>query len=311
MAASSPDVRAQYERFPYPPIPWFALPQGRDLESLRAPSTARTILVAGCGTFELVAIARANPDAKLIVGIDLSRASLRRLRLRLGMERWRSLTRARRLPPVRLICGDLMQTPFSMRFDAIYASNVLHHLHDPAAGFATLTRLLPLGGWLRLVTYPKASREAMRRTRQYLESQGLSPVTPRLVSAAIQAVLKLPAGDPIRECFLSHPERHTQTGVVDAFFHACENPLSPRQWGEAASRTGMVLVREDTREDCRSKSSSPWQALQEMDDRLELVSNPVLWLQKGQPYPYVSFLGDAAAGAGVDSAAAGFAEDRL
>ena len=77
-------VRSQYESYPYPPIPLVALPRRDQGAALRMPggSEGARILVAGAGTFEAIVVARANAGAREIVAVDLSSASIRRLRAR-------------------------------------------------------------------------------------------------------------------------------------------------------------------------------------------------------------------------------------
>src|SRR5688500_18082183 len=101
-------VQKQYERFPYPPVPAFALPQAGQGEklaygfgaalanrtlnlSLPVDSAGRKILVAGCGTLETLVIAQNHPNASEIVAVDISERSLHILKKRLALakvSRW-------------------------------------------------------------------------------------------------------------------------------------------------------------------------------------------------------------------------------
>lgn len=303
-------VQDQYEAFPYPPVPALALPlpsQGRRLayETGRSLAEARglpalapdkdglRLLVVGCGTLEAVVIAEAHPRAREIVAVDLSARSLAILRRRLTLARlvrwlpWRW----RRLPPVRTVQADFRTGLFAEApFDYILATNVLHHTEDPAASLAQLSALLKPKGLLRLVTYPKASRIWMRRTGAYLQEAGLGPHTPRLIHAARVAIRRLPADDPRRQTFETSPEAETTAGLVDAFLHAIERPLSPLAWRDAAGAAGLTLVGEGQDPECCSSHLDallpeaarldPWAKLQLLDDALLLWDNPVLWLVK-------------------------------
>jgi len=177
-------VREQYERFPYPPIPWLALPSkgegrglayayGRELvqaspfaQALAANDRPR-ILVAGCGTFEPVVAAMANPDAAEIVAVDLSATSLERLEKRLRfasvVSRWSSSRRRALNPPLRLVRADLFDWEDG-QFDFIIASNVLHHVQEPDLLLRRLAGWLGPGGLLRMVTYAQHSRLWLRNT---------------------------------------------------------------------------------------------------------------------------------------------------
>lgn len=301
-------VREQYERFPYPPVPRFALPrpgQGEVLSYERGTELTLgkskehrgiRILVAGCGTLEAAVIAQTHPDADEIVAVDLSAKSifLLKQRLFLGLFRARLTSPFRRFPTVLAVCTDLHEWEPVNQFDYIIASNVLHHVPDPAALLKRLSSWLKPQGILRMVTYPKGSRFWMRQTAQWLRARGLDAGDPRLVAKARTAIRTLPESDPIRSCFESQPETKARAGIVDAFFNVCENPLSPIEWKSATTRAGLVLAAEDQTASSRSSfldelfpsraslgNLDRWEKLQILDDLWELCANPILWLRKG------------------------------
>lgn len=295
------EVREQYERFPYPPVASLALPRRGQEERLSYDRATRLlgnprahpgiqVLVAGAGTLETLLVARANPGAARITAVELSERSLGVLRRRMAWDRWstRLLFRTSARAPVETVTADLHEWRPSAPLDLIFASNVLHHVEDPAALLARLASWLKPGGLLRLQTYPRQSRIWMRETSRYLRGQGLGPETPRLARAAARAIAKLAPEDPRRSCFESQPERRHPAGLVDAFFHACERPLAPLQWQAACARAGLELFHEDQTETSRSaflaellpatRGLGPWKQLQILDDLLELCANPTLWL---------------------------------
>ena len=130
-------------------------------------------------------------------------------------------------------------------FDLIVASNVLHHHNGPAMLLKRLATWLRPGGLLRVVTYPKASRFWLRATARWLRLKGLGPETEQLVASAHRCVAELPAEHPIRLSFESNYESRSAVGIADAYFHPCENPLSPVGWRAAAEAAGLVLAAED------------------------------------------------------------------
>ncbi len=306
-------IRRQYENFPYPPIPFFALPQRNQGESLKfelgyplaqnkrasekvASHQGIRILVAGAGTFEALIIAQAHPYAGEIVAVDLSEASLTTLKRRLQLARIAKFPF--KLPPVRLIRADLIEWLTSLgsneKFDYILASNVLHHTQDPGQLMMALANRLKLDGLMRVVTYPKASRIWMRETSKWLRLGGLNPHHARpnqqLVRQAQQRIQKLPPHHFIRSCFDSQPEKTTATGIIDAFLNACENPYSPLEWRAASQNAGLTWIGETQTESSRSsfldeiapelQSYDPWIKLQILDDLLEICANPILWFKK-------------------------------
>jgi SAM-dependent methyltransferase len=236
-------------------------------------------------------VAQANPKAQEIVAVDLSERSLSQLRLRYSLAKL-SLVRSR-IPRVRTVVADLNRWQPETSFDYILASNVLHHVEDPAALLVRLSSWLRPGGALRVVTYPKRSRLWMRETSAWLKKnipnwEALDGKS--LLRACHQAFDELPTPDPIRACFESQPETAQPEGLADAFFHPCENPLSPLEWEAASHRAGLELFAEDQTLTSRSSflvellpataALSPWERLQILDDSLELCANPVLWFRK-------------------------------
>ena len=103
----------------------------------------KIILDAGCGMGRYLRIA-GQSSAKLIVGVDLSRAVVAA----------RELTRE--LPNVSVIRGDLLRLPFAPgTFDQIYSLGVIDHTPDPRAAFLSLARLLKPGGRIAIWVYPR------------------------------------------------------------------------------------------------------------------------------------------------------------
>ncbi|MEK6579650.1 MAG: class I SAM-dependent methyltransferase [Bdellovibrionota bacterium] len=296
---SSFEVKSQYEAFPYPPVPTFALPrrgQGRHLRFEKGTASTLMgrrshqgirILVAGAGTLEALIVSEAHPLASEVVAVDLSQASLDQLKLRKSFLKfipWKS-----KGAPILEVCADLLSWEDGL-FDYILASNVLHHCEDPSALLQRLSSWLKPNGILRVVTYPKASRIWMRETSRYLKSQGLHPNTYLLASKAKESIRALSKNHPIRSCFESQVETKTTTGLVDAFFHSCENPLSPLEWKVASTQAGLGLIAEDQTATSRSSfvdeilgkplNLDCWEKLEILDLTLELCANPILWFEK-------------------------------
>lgn len=310
--ATISSVKQQYERFPYPPVSALALPrrdQGEGLSYERAVGLAREagkkplqrqthqgirILVAGAGTLEALVVAQQHPKAREVVALDLSHKSLARLRKRVRWARTRNAIYlaplwGKRLPHIRYEQGDINQFD-EQGFDYILASNMLHHTDDAAATLKHLSGLLCEGGVMRVVTYPAMSRYWIRQTAAWLKWHGLTQQAPDLKQRAKQLIDNLPVDHPIRSCFIAHSETTTVTGIVDAFFHACEKPLSPLEWQDASEEAGLELLGETQSEMSRGtfldelmpecKKLTPWQKLQILDDTLELSSSPIWWFRK-------------------------------
>jgi SAM-dependent methyltransferase len=300
-------VKEQYERFPYPPVSALALPRRDQGQGLRyecavelagaaglaaiepAHHQGLRILVAGAGTLEPLVVAQQHRQAREIVAVDLSRRSLDRLRRRTLFGRVRAVLNLHWLPPIKRVEADIREWNDG-DFDYIIASNVLHHTDDPAETLHHLAAMLKPGGVLRIVTYPRQSRFWINRTSEWLRWHGLSAATPRLRQRVRKVIKLLPADHPIRSCFNAHSETATTAGLVDAFFHSCDNPLSPLQWQQATESAGLEWLGETQAELAQGKlllalapesaALTAWQRLQIMDDLLELNTSPILWFCK-------------------------------
>ncbi len=177
----------------------------------REPPPAPRVLVAGCGTTEAPAMARANPLAR-VIGIDVSQPSLdhaQRLADDLGLS---NLT-LHRLPIEQ--ADALGET-----FDAVSCGGVLHHLADPAAGLAALGRVLAPDGVISAAVYGAHARHGLHLLQQAFAAAGLGP-TPEDVVQVRATLPALPAHHPARGWMAAtgEPGPH-DAHVVDAFLHA-------------------------------------------------------------------------------------------
>jgi SAM-dependent methyltransferase len=110
----------------------------------------KVVLDAGCGMGRYLRIAAEAP-ARLIVGVDLSKAVLAARDLTAGS------------PGVSVVRADLLKLPFAAAsFDLIYSLGVLDHTPDPRASFLALSKLLKPGGRIVVWVY--------RRERPILET---------------------------------------------------------------------------------------------------------------------------------------------
>ena len=184
-------VREHYNRFPYPPVPRLALPMagrargiawetGRQMAGRRRRShKGIRILVAGAGTLEALVVAQQHPRASEVVALDLSASSLAVLKQRTMLARVACYTLGLgvlgRVAPIHAVEADLATWEDEEGFDYIVATNVLHHHADPLGLLERLSGMLKEGGFLRLTTYPRASRFWPRAIGRWLRLRGYRP----------------------------------------------------------------------------------------------------------------------------------------
>ncbi|MFJ4576772.1 class I SAM-dependent methyltransferase [Streptomyces sp. NPDC088846] len=122
------DVRALYERFPYPSPnassePIFDTAVGMDF--VTEDLEGREVLDAGCGSgHRLVGLACQYPETSF-VGLDFSSSSL-------AVARELAATHA--CENIEFIQAEIGGDPLGRHFDVITSTGVIHHLEDPARG---------------------------------------------------------------------------------------------------------------------------------------------------------------------------------
>jgi len=245
-------VQGMYEAFPYPdyslfiPLRWqeayasgslFAqrllqLKQGQSSQAMGRPR----ILIAGCGDVQTAIISRWEPRAHRLVGVDLSRPSLRKAQLRSWL-----LLRPMDFRNLNLedSAADLGHSYFH-----IDAYGMLHHLANPARGLTTLSQALMPGGTMRIMVYNSRARQWMFQISRVFALLGLSAYEPKDLRQAAQ-LLKLFARTlpalqeriDAMQGIIQEPAR-----LVDAFFHEREARLSLDYWLKAIQAAGLSMM---------------------------------------------------------------------
>ncbi len=237
------DVESLYEARPYPPVSFLSsILQKIDRDSLvllnysagyaacygslAGAKQNPKILVAGCGTFEAVVVAMANPTAT-IWAVDLSESSLRKLQQQL---KWRGLANR-----VKLWRGDFQKLP-ERDFDYCIATGVLHHLENPHEGLRALLERSSEQPVLRLMLYSKWGRNLLYGAKRMAEILGIRD--PKEFRAWIN---RFPADHPYRIYFHLYQDSATDTGLADGYLHPCDNPFLAGEVREMLSNLGLAV----------------------------------------------------------------------
>lgn len=128
------EVRAMYEKFPYPsPIVGKGLIRDNgNMLSVLFPGedfAGKRILDAGCGTGQRAnGVAKMFPNAQ-VTGVDMTSASL---------EVARTMAAQNGIRNIQFQQCDLLKLDLGVEFDVIISSGVMHHLEDPARGLRNL-----------------------------------------------------------------------------------------------------------------------------------------------------------------------------
>jgi len=210
-------VQKHYQCYPYPKYPLIASIRHCDTYALNLdalwcrfnealpPTSAKKILIAGCGTFAPYPWSVANPDAK-ITALDLSESSLRRARLHCLLHGRRNLVYQ---------CGDLLDScNISGEFGLIDAYGVLHHLDDPLSGLKALESKLQEGGILRIMVYSRYARREEESIRRAMRLLGIN--TPSQVRRLLS---KARSGSRLANYVAASDETDSDAGIADALLH--------------------------------------------------------------------------------------------
>jgi SAM-dependent methyltransferase len=188
----SSKVREQYEASPYPR--WFNL--GLNLNpvsiskiidnvNLRLFDTTVNgvetpyILIAGCGTGQHSIGSAARFKNSKMLAVDLSLSSLayaKRKTEELGFQN------------IDYMQADILDLgKLGRQFDIVESSGVLHHMHEPIAGWRVLKDCLRSGGLMKIGLYSDLARQHIVKIREEIEKSdiGSSDVAMRLFRAEI------------------------------------------------------------------------------------------------------------------------------
>jgi hypothetical protein len=233
-------VSALYEAQPYPPVgrfrslfqsvnnTKFPLLNYREgyaaaYGSLEGAAVKPRILVAGCGTFEPVVVAQANPEAE-ILAVDLSARSLRELQWQL---KWRGLSKR-----VQTFQGDLEK--ISGTFDYVIATGVLHHLEDPERGLRKLVAQSSERAVFRFMVYSHWGRALLYQTKNLAQSLGIKD--PKGFRRMIAA---LPANHPYKIYFHLYTDALTDSGLADGYLHPCDKAFTALELEKLLGAAGL------------------------------------------------------------------------
>jgi len=240
------DVRAFYERYPYPrPVDslesyrqlWQDPQRRRADHHLFQPAEPcredPSILIAGCGTSQAAKHAVRWPQAQ-VTGIDFSATSI-------GCTE--ELKRQHRLDNLSLRQLPLERAAeLCMQFDQIVCTGVLHHLPDPVAGLRALRGVLKPGGVMNLMVYAPYGRTGIYMLQDFCRRIGV-PATEEGIAELMLALKALPPGHPLEHLLRQAPDFKHAAAVADALLNPQDRAYSVPQLFEFLAQGGLRLGR--------------------------------------------------------------------
>jgi tetratricopeptide (TPR) repeat protein/SAM-dependent methyltransferase len=235
-------VQAQYEDNPYPrwdtlPVMVGAQPMRQKIRGMfpflesQLPEHPR-LLIAGCGTGRhAVLAALLHPDAQ-VLAVDLSRASLAYAARRAG---------ELGAPGIRFAQGDILEmAALGEEFDVIDCAGVLHHLHDPMAGWQVLRGMLADQGFMRIALYSELGRQAVVAARGLIAESGCA-ADAEGIRTGRQRILGLPTAHPARAVTES-PDFWSISGCRDLLFHVQEHRFTLPRIAESLATLDLEFL---------------------------------------------------------------------
>ena len=243
--AVSRKVAAFYDRHPYPPPVddidgyrrWWNDDRRRADAHLLWPAQPyrddRSILVAGCGTFQAARYAVRWPNAQ-VTGIDFSPSSI---------EETAKLQRKHGIANLELRQMPIEQAAeLGRRFDYIVCTGVLHHLPDPEAGLRVLGDLLEPDGTMHLMVYAPYGRTGIYLIQDYCRRLGIGTSSGEIRELAASLRL-LPPEHPIAHLLRTVRDFASEAGLADALLNPQDRAYSVPQLFELLAAAGLSFGR--------------------------------------------------------------------
>ena len=206
---SSPSKKTKIEdylraKFPHAPLKPLDKANGVDL------------LVAGCGTGQLVVGMAQIFQGVRVLAVDLSGASLgyaKRMGDMLGLNN------------IEFAQADILKLPMiGRKFDAISTTGVMHHMADPLAAWKGLVSILRPGGFMHVGLYSEIARKEVSEAWKFIAERGYGKSADEIRRCRAD-IFALPNDAPIRRATLS-PDFYSLSDCRDLLFHEHELRLT-------------------------------------------------------------------------------------
>ncbi len=242
----SQQVQAQYERYPYPR--WRHLPDltpctlqahltrlfpyAAQEPAIQAVSQPVTTLVAGCGTGQHPLLRYRTYQMQRILAVDLSFTSLayaKRMAQQFGID------------AIEFLQGDILELDqLDEQFDVVESCGVLHHMHDPMAGWQRICERLKPGGLMNIALYSQTARKTVSDARAVIAKEGYTDDV-----ASMRALRRdiINGGEDHPLASLQRwRDFFTTSQLCDLVFHVQEHQFTIPMIQEALDTLGLAFI---------------------------------------------------------------------
>ncbi len=281
--AVSLKVQSQYEENPYPRWVITSSPSKKtkieDYLRMKFPhaafkpfgkTNALDLLIAGCGTGQLVVSMAQIFQGVRVLAVDLSLASLgyaKRMGDMLG------------LGNIEFAQADILKLPtIGRKFDAISTTGVMHHMADPLAAWRGLVSILRPGGFMHIGLYSEIARQEVSEAWKFIAERGYGKSADE-IRRCREHIFALPDDAPIRQATLS-PDFYSLSDCRDLLFHEHELRLTLPQIKRFLAENHLEFIGWDIEESFLKKYGEEFP-----NDKA--MSNLDHWQVFEEKYPFV------------------------
>ncbi len=273
-------VQEQYEKFPYPSIPW----TGRIVTTSLAhacyeagaalvhqrfiSSSEKTLALLGCGTLEPYAFGLTHKNAH-IRAVDFSSQSLTLAQRK---------CRLSRIKNVQFFNQDLLKWADENKesIDYVHCYGVIHHLAEPQSGFDAVRKVLKKDGFARIMVYSQSNRRRIKQFQRIANILNVTSASKNQYKNLKNFALCLPSDHPMRKTFLSHSEKSFTSGLIDAFLHTREASFTYETFLKNLRSAGLIIYGWDFSETTKSFLDKAWG---------KNFEEKILWLEAFDQFP--------------------------
>ena len=237
----SSTVRDQYEVSPYPR--WVnlglrlqAAPILTVVEEIKLKLcddkikevSAPNILIAGCGTGQHSIGTAARFKGSKVLAIDLSLSSLSYAKRK---------TEELEIQNIDYMQADILDLgKLNRQFDIVESAGVLHHMHDPLAGWRVLTDCVKPGGLMKIGLYSELARKHIVEMRQEIKETGIGSSDAAMKSFRTTVI---ESDQKHHRRILNSSDFYSFSELKDLLFHVQEHRFTIPQIQNCLSRLGL------------------------------------------------------------------------
>jgi SAM-dependent methyltransferase len=247
------EVRALYERHPYPHYPLLAKPRWQDgylgsalwAKALTGigPSNLNdfaNFLSIGSGEILPYIVRQWEPSATSVTCVDLSRRSL-------GRAAYRTALLGRKIAFHQGDIDEYLQVhiPEKLRFAHMEAYGVLHHIPSHRKTLQLMGEKLTERGLIRIMVYNSHARDWIWDINRGFADLGLTFASEQHIKTARTLLLKLSAISPRlknRLDQMGHSSLGHNTRFADTFLHPWESRSTIKQWFDVWKSCGLKPI---------------------------------------------------------------------